>query len=86
MLISAVKQSDSVIHVYVYTYHGFPGGSVVNNPSANAGDPDLVPGTEDLEKEIATHSSILAWRMPWTEKPGGPQSLESQVIYIYILS
>ena len=33
-------------------------------------------GWEDpLEKEMATHSSILAWRIPWTEEPGGPQSM-----------
>ena len=33
-------------------------------------------GWEDpLEKEMATHSSILAWRIPWTEDPGGPQSM-----------
>ena len=31
-----------------------------------------------LEKEMATYSSILAWEMPWTEDPGGPQSMESQ--------
>ena len=31
-----------------------------------------------LEKEKATHSSILAWRIPWTEEPGGQQSMESQ--------
>ena len=30
------------------------------------------------EKGMATHSSILVWRIPWTEKPGGPQSMESQ--------
>ena len=30
------------------------------------------------EKEMATYSSILAWRIPWTEEPGGPQSLELQ--------
>ena len=36
-------------------------------------------GWEDpLEKEIATHSSILAWKTPWMEKPGGLQSMESQ--------
>ena len=36
-------------------------------------------GWEDLlEKGMATHSSILAWRIPWTEKPGGLQSLGSQ--------
>ena len=36
-------------------------------------------GWEDpLEKGKATHSSILAWRIPWTEEPGGLQSMESQ--------
>ena len=36
-------------------------------------------GWEDpLEKGMATHSSILAWRIPWTEEPGGPQSMWSQ--------
>ena len=36
-------------------------------------------GQEDpLEKAIATHSSILAWRIPWTEEPGGLQSMGSQ--------
>ena len=36
-------------------------------------------GWEDpLEKGTATHSSILAWRIPWTEEPGGLQSMESQ--------
>ena len=36
----------------------------------------LIPGWEDLlEKEMVTHSSILAWRMPWTEKPGGQESM-----------
>ena len=36
-------------------------------------------GQEDpLEKEMATHSSILAWRIPWTGEPGGPQAMELQ--------
>ena len=36
-------------------------------------------GWEDpLEKEMAAHSSILAWRIPWTEEPGGLQSMGSQ--------
>ena len=38
-------------------------------------------GWEDpLKKELATHSSILAWRMPWTEDPGGLQSMGSQAV------
>ena len=55
---------------------------VVKNPSANAGDiNDAVQslGQEDpLEEGMATHSSILAWRIPWTEEPGGLRSLQSQ--------
>ena len=36
-------------------------------------------GQEDpLEKEMATHSSILSWKIPWTEEPGGLQSMGSQ--------
>ena len=42
------------------------------NLPANAGGADLIQGWEDpLEKEMATHSSILAWETPWTEEPGG---------------
>ena len=55
---------------------GFPGGSVVKNLPANAGDMDLILGWIDpLEKEMATHSSILARKIPWTEEPGGLQSM-----------
>ena len=35
-------------------------------------------GEDALEKGMATHTNILAWRIPWTEEPGGPQSLGSQ--------
>ena len=35
-------------------------------------------GVYPLEKGTATHSSILAWKIPWTEEPGGPQSMGSQ--------
>ena len=43
------------------------------------GDMGLIPGLEDpLEKEMATHSRILAWEVPWTEEPGGLQSMGSQ--------
>ena len=51
------------------------GGTVVKNLPAkagDAGDTGSILGWEDpLEKEMATHSSILAWRIPWTEEPGG---------------
>ena len=46
---------------------------MIKNPPANAGDAGLIPGSaRPLEEEIATHSSILAWEIPWTEEPGGP--------------
>ena len=55
---------------------GFPGGSAVNNLPANAG---CFLGQEDpLEKEMAIHSSILAWEISCTEEPGGLQFMESQ--------
>ena len=38
------------------------------------------PQWSDLEEEMATHSSILAWRIPWTEEPGGLQSMGSQKV------
>ena len=51
---------------------GFPGGLDHKESAGNAGDRVQSLGQEDpLEKGIATHSSILAWRIPWTEKSGG---------------
>ena len=56
---------------YFYTLMGFPSGSVGKKSSCNAGDSGSIPGlVRSLEKEMATHSSILAWRIPWTEEPG----------------
>ena len=44
-----------------------------------AEDAGLIPSREDpLEKEMATHYTILAWEISWTEDPGGLQSMESQ--------
>ena len=48
---------------------------MVKDPPANAGDVGSTPGLEDpLEKEMATHSSVLAWEIPWTEEPGRQES------------
>ena len=55
---------------------------MVKHPLANAGDArdvGSIPGLgRPLEEAMATHSSILAWRMPWTEEPGGLQFMGSQ--------
>ena len=57
----------------------FPGGSEGKAAACNAGDLGLIPGLgRSLEKEMATHSSILAWRIPQMEEPGRLQSMGSQ--------
>ena len=54
-------------------------GSVVKNPSTKQEMQVRSLGQEDpMEKEMATHFSILAWKIPWTEEPGSLQSMESQ--------
>ena len=57
----------------------FPGGSVVKKSPANARDPGSIPGSgRSLEEEMAAHSSILAWEIPWADEPGGLESTGSQ--------
>ena len=57
-------------------------GLVIKNPLATAADArdlGLTPGSRGfLEKEMVTHCSVLAWRIPRTEEPGGPQPMRSQ--------
>ena len=58
---------------------GFPGDSVAKNPPAMQETQIQSLGWEDpLEKEVVTCSSILAWKIPWTEEPGGLQLKGSQ--------
>ena len=64
---------------YLVGYLGFPGGSDGKEFACNMGDLSSIPGLEDpLEEEMATHSSILAWRIPLMERPGRLQSMGSQ--------
>ena len=61
----------------------FPGSSMEKKPPANAGDlqetwVQSLDWEDSLEQEMATHSGILAWKIPWTEKPGRLQSVGSQ--------
>ena len=61
---------------------GIMGGSSGKNPPANAGAQETKvqsPGQEDpLEEDMASHSSILAWKISWPEEPGGLQSMGLQ--------
>ena len=57
---------------HLLSYVGFPGGSAVKNLPAMQEMQVRSLGWEDLQEEgMATHSSILAWRIPWTEEAGG---------------
>ena len=56
-----------------------PSGSDGKESACNAGDPGLIPESgRSLEKGLATHSSIIAWRIPWTKEPGWLQSMGSK--------
>ena len=58
---------------------GLLGSSVVKNPPTNTGDSGSNPGwRRSREKEMAIHSSFLAWEIPWAEEPGGLQSRGSE--------
>ena len=58
---------------------GFPGGSVVKSlPAMQETCVWSLGGEGSMEKDMTTHSSILAWDIPWTEEPGGLQSMGSQ--------
>ena len=55
---------------------GFADGASGKNPPANAGDACLILGSgRSSGGQRGTHSNILAWRIPWTEEPGGLQSV-----------
>ena len=72
------------IHVPCIQADSSPVAQLVKNLPANGEDTRdtrSIPGSEDpLEKEMATHSSILASKIPWTEEPGGLQSMELQAV------
>ena len=64
---------------------GFSGGSTVENlPTVQETQQEMpvqsLGGEDSLEKEMATHSSILVWEIPWTEEPSGLQSMGSQKV------
>ena len=68
-----------LIKVIIWGIWDYPGGSVGKESACNEGDPVRSLGREDpLEKGISPHSSIPVWRIPWTEKPEGLQSIGSE--------
>ena len=75
VLVSSVQQSESVTHISRTSL----GAQMVKNLSAMQETEVQSLGQEDtLQKGMATHSSILAWKIPWTEEPGWLQFMGSQ--------
>ena len=66
------REKEDVKKARLYPGAGFPGGSDSEESAYNAGGPGLIPDPweEPLEKGVATHFSIRAWRIPGTEEPG----------------
>ena len=63
----------------IVLYIGFPSGSDGKESACNVGDLGSIPGSgRSLENEMATHSSILAWKIPWAEEPSRLQSMGLQ--------
>ena len=77
VLLPARASSSPAFHMM---YSDFPGGLEGKASTCKCGRPGFDPWVREdpLEKEMATHSSTLAWKIPWTEKPGRPQSMGSQ--------
>ena len=70
-MISEIPGYTDVYNTQLYLKYDFPGGSAGKESTWNVGDLGSVPGLEDpLEKGMTTFSSILAWKIPWTEEPG----------------
>ena len=88
LVVFAIYKHESVIIIYTHTHThtylyplswGFPGDSIVKKPRVKQETQVQLVGWEDpLEKEMAIYSSILGWEIPWTEEPGGLQSIGSQ--------
>ena len=64
--------------VCMCSWFNFPGGAVVKNLPANAGDAGLIPGLERIIPGEGNDNPLLAWEIPWTKVPGGLQSMGSQ--------
>ena len=73
-------QGSNIIFIIIniYLYHSLVAQRVKRLPAMQETWVRSLGQEDPLEKEMATHSSILAWKIPWTEEPGGLQSTGSQ--------
>ena len=78
LCLSLLGNEKVMIRFSLEVCEGLPWWLIGKEPTCNARDMGLILGSEDpLEKEMATHSSILAWKIPRTEEPGWLQSMGS---------
>ena len=77
MLVSSVQKNDSVAH-FTYSWASLVAQRLKRLPPMRETQVWSLGWEDSLEKEMVTHSSILAWRIPWTEEPGGLQCTGSQ--------
>ena len=79
---AALSGAEPKFESEIVKFHGLgfaAGGTDGKESDCNAGDLGSIPGSGRSPGEgMANHSSIFAWRIPWTEEPGGLQSMESQ--------
>ena len=87
-LLSIFSVENSLFYIYniLNLFTKYQGASLVaqlvkNLPAMQETQVQFLGQEDPLEKEMATHSSILAWRIPWTEEPGRQQSVGSQESY-----
>ena len=74
---SGIKQRGNYLRIHLAC--SFPGGSAAENlPAKQETQFQSLGGEDPLEKEMATHPSILAWEIPWSEGPDRSQSIGSQ--------
>ena len=66
------------IHIYTYLWASLVAQIVKNLPAMQETQVPSLGQEDPLEERMATHSSFLAWRIPWTEEPSGLQSMWSQ--------
>ena len=80
MIVSGEQRRDSAIHTHgsVLPQRAFPGKDGKESPAMQETCVRSLGQEDPLEKRMATHSSILAWRIPWTAEPVRLQSMESQ--------
>ena len=88
-MVNMNSSSSSILYTYTHTLTNtllhcqLSGKESAFNEETQKTQIRFLSHEDPLEKEVATHSSVLAWQIPWTEEPGGLQSMRSQRVGNY---